>query len=126
MIAKSDLAPDEVEACNRAIDVLQAVIDGCKTQPAFPGPAPWVTVWLSLISPTYTELLLARRPEALVIFAHYGAMMHHYFRDFWLVGESGKRIIQMVRRSLGPAWTPCLQWPIEVVGEPTPANSEEG
>lgn len=115
MISRGTLENTVVDAYEKAIDLLQTVIDGYKNCPTFPGPAPWVSIWLSMVRPEYTELLVARRPEALVIFAYYGAMIHCYHRDLWLVGESGKHIIELVTRSLGEDWTHWLQWPHQIV-----------
>jgi hypothetical protein len=103
-----------VAAYAHAIDMLQRVIDDYKSRPTFPGPAPWTTVWLNGIKPEYTNLLLAREPEALAIFAYYGAMIHTHHRDLWLVGESGKHIIELATQALGPEWTPRLRWPLEI------------
>ncbi|KAK9775362.1 hypothetical protein AB5N19_02932 [Seiridium cardinale] len=115
MLSRTTLEQSIVDAYSQATDVLQSVIDGYKNRPAFPGPVPWVTVWLSMVKPNYTELLIARRPEALVVFAYYGAMIHCYHRDLWLVGESGKHIIELVTNSLGPEWTPWLKWPHQIL-----------
>lgn len=104
-----------VAAYTHAIDMLQRVIDDYKSRPTFPGPAPWTTVWLNGIKPEYTNLLLAREPEALAIFAYYGAMIHTHHRDLWLVGESGKHIIELATQALGPEWTPRLRWPLEIL-----------
>jgi hypothetical protein len=114
MIAQGSLEDSTAEAYIRAIDLLQTVIDGYKNRPSFPGPAPWVTIWLSLVKPDYTELLIAQKPEALAILAYYGAMIHCYHRDLWLVGESGKHIIELVANSLGPTWKSWLKWPLEI------------
>lgn len=111
MISRGNLDSSDVDAYTLATDTLQTIIDGHRNRPAFPGPAPWVTVWLSVVRPEYTELLIARRPEALVIFAYYGAMIHCYHRDLWLVGESGKHIIELVTKALDPEWIPWLSWP---------------
>ncbi|KAI0129602.1 hypothetical protein BJ170DRAFT_281748 [Xylariales sp. AK1849] len=116
----SDLSTADVEACRRAIELLQCVIDAYKTEPDFPGPCPWVTVWPMSCSSDFTRLLIGKRPEALVVFAYYGAMLYQYFQDLWIVGDSGKHIVRMIRTFLGPAWFPCLQWPMEVVDSPSP------
>ncbi|KAF3015879.1 hypothetical protein E8E14_008933 [Neopestalotiopsis sp. 37M] len=114
MLSDKHLDSAAVAAYTHAIDMLQRVIDDYKSRPTFPGPAPWTTVWLNGIKPEYTNLLLAREPGALAIFAYYGAMIHTHHRDLWLVGESGKHIIELATQALGPEWTPRLRWPLEI------------
>ncbi|ETS77752.1 hypothetical protein PFICI_09814 [Pestalotiopsis fici W106-1] len=115
MLSDGHLDSTTIAAYTHAIDMLQRIINDYKSRPTFPGPAPWTTVWLNGVKVEYTELLRARKPEAMAIFAYYGAMIHSHHRGLWLVGESGKHIIELATKSLGPEWAPRLRWPLEIL-----------
>ncbi|KAI0174022.1 hypothetical protein BJ166DRAFT_135296 [Pestalotiopsis sp. NC0098] len=119
MLSQRKLESAHLEPYIHAVDMLQNVIDKYRSRPTFPGPAPWATIWLSGVKPKYEGLLIARQPEALAIFAYYGAMIHCHHRDLWLVGESGKHIIELTTKELGPEWTPRLKWPLEILAAAT-------
>ncbi|KAL4892303.1 hypothetical protein BDV59DRAFT_193817 [Aspergillus ambiguus] len=73
-----------------------------------------VTTWPILMKMEFGELIEQRRPEALVILAHYACLLHR-FRDFWLFGDSGAFLIQEVTGYLGPEWDEWLAWPNQVL-----------
>ncbi|GKZ25669.1 hypothetical protein AbraIFM66951_002968 [Aspergillus brasiliensis] len=73
-----------------------------------------VTTWPILMKMEFAEYLEQRRPEALVILAHYACLLHQ-FRDFWMFGDSGAFVIQEVMESLGPEWEEWMVWPKEVL-----------
>ena len=80
--------------------------------------------WLTLIPSEYTDSLALRRPEAVVILAHYAALLHQQ-RSSWVFGDSGRSIIQTIDAYLGPPWTDWLDWPKRVLDEtsPTPEST---
>jgi hypothetical protein len=73
--------------------------------------------WLVIIPDRYINLLSERRPEALIILSHYGALLHLH-RDIWTFGDGGMYIISSVRGYLGPSWTNWLRWPDQFVNQP--------
>ncbi|KAL4901097.1 hypothetical protein BDW74DRAFT_187937 [Aspergillus multicolor] len=74
-----------------------------------------VTTWPILMDIQFGEFLAQRRPEALVILAHYACLLHR-FRHFWLFGDSGAWIIGQVGGYLGGEWEGWMGWPNEVLG----------
>ncbi|KAI9375128.1 hypothetical protein BJX61DRAFT_540153 [Aspergillus egyptiacus] len=73
-----------------------------------------VTTWPILMDIEFGELLAQRRPEALVILAHYACLLHR-FRGFWLFGDAGAFIIREVADYLGPEWEEWMAWPKRVL-----------
>ncbi|KAK0450493.1 uncharacterized protein EV420DRAFT_1646413 [Desarmillaria tabescens] len=70
-----------------------------------------VGLWWYMMSNTFLQLLKEARPRALIILAHYCAMMKHITRDgpWWLKkkwGDEARRIVSM----LDARWAPCLGW----------------
>jgi hypothetical protein len=59
-------------------------------------------------------LLSRRKPEALIILAHYAVLLHRR-RRVWLVGNVGWILIQEISKFLGTFWKTWLDWPNEVI-----------
>lgn len=83
-----------------------------RCQPALSPGA--VFAWPVMLSPNFVVLLQQRRPEALVILAHYGALLHKH-RDIWVVGNVGSRVVCAVTTLLGRYWRPWLEWPNAII-----------
>ncbi|PLB40758.1 uncharacterized protein BDW47DRAFT_123295 [Aspergillus candidus] len=69
-----------------------------------------VIAWPVLISPSYIDLLMHGRPEALVILACYGALLHR-FSGLWIFGDGGRFLVESVGEFLGSEWEAWLVWP---------------
>ncbi|KAL3461715.1 hypothetical protein BJX64DRAFT_277696 [Aspergillus heterothallicus] len=55
-----------------------------------------------------------RRPEALVILAYFGALLHLHC-DMWTFGDGGAFIVNTVAEYLGPGWSGWLRWPKQLI-----------
>lgn len=69
-----------------------------------------IFAWLVVVPQGYVDNLSARRPEALVILAYYAVVLH-YRRSFWAVGDSGEYLINSISAHLGRHWDEYLAWP---------------
>ena len=102
-----------VSVCREAVSQLELVY---QTEPrpgeVFPKdqPSGLIWAWPILLSSAFTDLLLMRRPEALVILCHYAVLLHRR-RRMWLVGNVGQILIQEVSSFLGTFWQGWLEWP---------------
>ncbi|KAH7040891.1 uncharacterized protein B0I36DRAFT_16487 [Microdochium trichocladiopsis] len=73
----------------------------------------WVIIaqeWPTRATPEYNELVARRRPEALVVLAHFSVLLHRG-RDFWCVGDAGSRLFRCIKMHLGEYWAKWLEWP---------------
>uniref|UniRef100_A0A8H7MZL7 Zn(2)-C6 fungal-type domain-containing protein n=1 Tax=Bionectria ochroleuca TaxID=29856 RepID=A0A8H7MZL7_BIOOC len=70
--------------------------------------------WPVRISTEYIQLLQQRRPEALVVLAYYGVLLH-YAREYWAVGHSGRVLVSSISSHLGDYWADWLAWPQQEV-----------
>ncbi|CAI6094292.1 unnamed protein product [Clonostachys chloroleuca] len=70
--------------------------------------------WPIRISTEYIKLLQQRRPEALVVLAYYGVLLH-YAREYWAVGDSGRVLVSSISSHLGDYWANWLAWPQQEV-----------
>ncbi|KAL2867540.1 Zn(II)2Cys6 transcription factor domain-containing protein [Aspergillus lucknowensis] len=111
------LIDGEKTACVRAIQYLQIGFD------AIPPTAPdhkmryqMLFLWAVLVPPDFITLLVARRPEALVILGYYAVLLH-YGRHMWQVGDSGLYILGLIEGYLGREWDECLEFPRRCIRE---------
>lgn len=76
----------------------------------------WTVVlrWAVTVPSDFVKLIEQRRPEALIITAYYGVLIHNA-RDFWVFGDAGAFIIRSITKFLGSYWAEWLAWPNEVL-----------
>ncbi|KAL5333092.1 hypothetical protein BJX70DRAFT_79249 [Aspergillus crustosus] len=71
--------------------------------------------WLFRIPSRYIELVREKQPLALIIFAHYCAVLHH-LRDRWWMGDWGTRLVKEISQLLGPERLGSILWASDIVG----------
>lgn len=64
----------------------------------------------------FIDLVSERRPRALVLLAHYFALLVP-FREIWWVGDIGRREIKGIESALPVGWHRHMDWPLEIVRE---------
>jgi hypothetical protein len=108
---------DQIQAavCDRAIKELVRVYrsafgNGSECSPNDQAAARHATQWLIVVPPAYTELLVQRKPEALVILGYFAAILYK-LRACWTVGDAGKQLLLVVEAHLEESWHATLSWP---------------
>ncbi|KAH7384643.1 hypothetical protein BKA66DRAFT_416650 [Pyrenochaeta sp. MPI-SDFR-AT-0127] len=125
LLDQADMSTASETACRDAISHLQLIYksdpysreDSREDTPEgdqHKGDLIWA--WPIMISGTFTELLMKRRPEALIILSHYAVLLHRR-RHIWLVGRGGRMLIEGITKSLGSYWRNWLDWPNQVLAE---------
>ncbi|KAG2003899.1 hypothetical protein GB937_009262 [Aspergillus fischeri] len=71
--------------------------------------------WMFRIPSRYLDLVREEQPLALIIFAHYCAVLHH-LRDRWWMGDLGARLLKEICRLLGPERMGSILWATDIVG----------
>lgn len=110
---------DSEVACRDAIDRLKMVYQTQSQRQSPHEKSPnnhLIWAWPILVSRAFTDLLMKRQPEALVILCYYAILLHER-RDMWLVGNTGLMLIRAITRSLGSYWKRWLEMPYEVLEE---------
>ncbi|KAH8647136.1 hypothetical protein BX600DRAFT_518421 [Xylariales sp. PMI_506] len=110
----SRLAEADLSDSSRAtlLEVVHTLRDRYNTLDLDDNHDTWTAVQDFLISipASYVRLLDQRRPEALVVLAHFAVLIHHA-AGHWFVGDLGKRLIYLINHHLGPYYTIWLEWP---------------
>ena len=73
-----------------------------------------ISGWHVVLPSEFADVLRDRRPEALVILAYYGVLLHRA-RRYWICGGNGAVLVRAIARQLGPEWGPVMRWPIDVI-----------
>ncbi|KAI0967255.1 hypothetical protein F4678DRAFT_475457 [Xylaria arbuscula] len=117
LVAQSaDLSPSSIEVCQLAIEQLQCVLDVCGLHQPMPVHCVYLTLaWPFFLHDKFVDLLVLRRPVALIILAYYGVTLD-MCRDLWMVGQAGRQIVHAVHVYLGSKWASSLRLPCEAVG----------
>ncbi|KAF4967726.1 hypothetical protein FSARC_4787 [Fusarium sarcochroum] len=110
------LREDEKEACQQAIQYLQVGFDAMFTEEeeAKSNRFRMIFQWTMLASPELTSLLAEKRPEALVLLGYY-ALLLHYGRNLWQIGDTGSYLLGLIVDYLRPEWHFWLDYPREML-----------
>lgn len=85
-----------------------------------------IMAWPVRSSPEYLTLVDQRRPEALIILAYYAVALHFY-KDSWVVRDTGVRLLNAIDANLGSYWSSWLDWPKEIIASfPSTAQQSPG
>ncbi|KAL4783766.1 hypothetical protein BJX76DRAFT_243526 [Aspergillus varians] len=115
------LGPSITETYEQALEALQSSLNASQSDTTG-GTMHGALAWPVIVPWEYTNMLVHRRPEALVILAHYAVLLHSC-RDMWVFGDGGKFLIQSIDRYLGPQWAEWLYWPNHVLAKSIPVDT---
>ncbi|KAH7070229.1 putative C6 finger domain protein [Paraphoma chrysanthemicola] len=109
----SDLSATSANACRQAVTVLQQSFDVCRhlDEADYSQSASAFSV---TIEAGFVDMLRKHQPEALVILAYFGVLLHRC-RSFWAFGEAGGTIVRAAAGHLGSYWQEALAWPLHVL-----------
>lgn len=75
-----------------------------------------------LCPPHFIDLLVDKRPRAMLILAHYMALIKHIDDEFWWLKGRPEREIYGIQSILPEEWQWGLAWPLAVLNSPLRAN----
>ncbi|KFZ08717.1 hypothetical protein V502_09196 [Pseudogymnoascus sp. VKM F-4520 (FW-2644)] len=113
--SSGELGEEAKKAYEVAINYLQVGFDAVLADEETHGVRhQMIFSWTLLVPPELTDLFAAKRPEVLVLLAYYAVLLH-YGRNMWQVGDSGAYILGIIVDYLGPEWDHWLKYPQEMV-----------
>ncbi|KAF2675722.1 hypothetical protein K458DRAFT_492928 [Lentithecium fluviatile CBS 122367] len=122
LLDHTDMDTASATACRNAVSHLQLIHQSELLAEEVPKEEQQSTsliwAWPILLSGVFTDLLMKRNPEALIILSHYAVLLHQH-RRLWLVGNAGRMLIEAITRFLGTYWKQWLIWPNQVLNEPS-------
>lgn len=75
--------------------------------------------WPAVLTDDYPELLNQKQPQAMIILAYYGVLLH-FCRDSWALCNLGANLVKAINKIIGPHLRRWMAWPnkmIEIKGE---------
>ncbi|KAK1758981.1 putative C6 finger domain protein [Echria macrotheca] len=105
------LSEAEREECRRAVRRLQVGFDAVEEEGKEDSYRfQMIFAWTMTAPPELAALLAAKRPEVLVMLGYY-ALLLHYGREMWQVGDAGEYLLGLIVEDLPPEWHYLLQYP---------------
>lgn len=106
---------DEVEDAYRAtVNYVAGIWKALDPQDAPRSIGRRLVVFPMLLNNRFVTLLEERRPRALVILAHYFALLDK-LRSFWWIGDLGAREVRAIVEALPPEWQGLLTFPLHII-----------
>ncbi|OQD82366.1 hypothetical protein PENANT_c022G04355 [Penicillium antarcticum] len=113
LVHSASVDPSVKNTYLEATKSLQAAITGSQNRSSGQSTIGSIISWLVVVPSRYIDLLAEKQPEALVILAHFGALLHLH-RGIWALGDSGSYVIDSVSSYLDQTWNIWLKWPKHV------------
>ncbi|KAI1366831.1 hypothetical protein F5Y08DRAFT_300194 [Xylaria arbuscula] len=105
-----ELFDDEMmKVCLDAVDLLQVGLDEAAAAKSHVRVHQMAFIWSVCVDTKFIDLVTRRQPQALVILAHYTALLHHS-RTLWQIGDAGYRFLHTICSVLGPTYEEQLTW----------------
>jgi hypothetical protein len=114
LVVSAQLGPSLTECYKATIENLQLASISATPDSAFMRSKSPIVAWPVRVPEEYMEALTAQRPEALVILAYYGVLLHGV-RGSWLFCDSGAFLIKSINAFLGKEWGEWMAFPKSVL-----------
>jgi hypothetical protein len=103
------LDQDTREVCLEAVNLLQVGLDDITTEKMHLRQYQMAFIWSVCNPAKFNDLVMQRLPQALVILAHYAALLHHA-KGIWQIRDAGYRFLHTICSVLGPTYESQLGW----------------
>lgn len=106
--------PETINAYKTALATLRVCFVRMNNRPPYECEVSIAFLWPVLLPQEYITMLNEKRPEALVILAHYCIILHH-LDDYWWMRGWATHIINNIHHELDDNWLYFIQWPTNVI-----------
>lgn len=110
LIEAVEMGPTATAACKEAVHSLERAYVMSHRGKDLKDRINHVVAWTITLPADFLVLLKQRRPEPMVILAHYAVLLHES-RRFWVFGDGGRFLIESIRTYLGAYWEKWLSGP---------------
>ncbi|KAI0096363.1 hypothetical protein GGR51DRAFT_543484 [Nemania sp. FL0031] len=103
------LDEESLEACLEAVEMLQVGLDEVSAAGTCSRRHQMAFIWSICNKARFNDLVKQRCPQALVVLAHYTALLYHA-KNVWQIGDAGYRFLHTICSVLGPSYENQLWW----------------
>lgn len=122
-IRSAGLDAKELEAAERAIDLVQWVFDA---RPSPTSRAYVLCAWAVMLGRPFACMLEAGRPEALAVLAYFFLALHHC-REVWMIGGAGQYLLTLLADHFrGGEWYAWVEPPYRMLQESLERAASDG
>jgi hypothetical protein len=111
----------ELGECRQALEQLRRIWALLLSPCGFFAVQNVIYIWPGVVSQGYIQLLHNRRPEALVVLAHFCVLLKRVHSTWYWKGI-GLGLMGAICDELSPVWTPWIQWAVD---QPVSGNGGE-
>ena len=108
---------EDTKACCEALNILRRLFSKAAAPNCILSARSLAYSWPVEVPQRYITLVHERKPEALVVMAHYCVMLK-MIDSFWYVRGNALRVLDQCRKNLSDKWLPHIDWPLSIVGLP--------
>ena len=106
---------DDVEdAYKSAVNAIGGIWQSMNNGQPIGGVGRRLVVFPVLMDKRFVDLVEEERPRALVILAHYFALLS-MLQSFWWIGDTGPREVRAIVEEVGPEWEDMMSWPQTII-----------
>jgi hypothetical protein len=106
---------EDAHTCGEALNSLRGLFARAATLNRSISDEALVFSWPAQVPQRYTILICERKPEALVVMAHYCVMLKS-IESSWYMSGRAVRLLDQCRNDLSDEWLPLIDWPLSIVG----------
>jgi hypothetical protein len=99
-----------LEANKHAINIFDCLLHYYRVSQTKENSLRGIFGWPTLVKKEFKDGLFRLSPKALIILAHYAVLLH-YQRQLWLLGDGGRVLIRAISQNIDMYWLVWLKWP---------------
>lgn len=107
----------DAQTCCEALNGFRRLLDKANTPNGALSARSLAYSWPVQVPQRYITLIHERKPEALVVMAHYCVMLK-MIDSFWYMKGCASSVLDQCRKNLSDKWLPYINWPLSIVGLP--------
>ncbi|KAI1424686.1 hypothetical protein F5Y12DRAFT_751215 [Xylaria sp. FL1777] len=100
---------ETLKVCLGAVELLQVGLDEISAAKTRLRTHQMAFIWSVCTEAKFNDLVMKRLPQAVVILAHYTALLHHS-KSLWQIRDAGYRFLHTICSVLGPSYENQLLW----------------
>lgn len=114
MVENASEGQEAINAYKAAVGLLRMFFIRINNRPDYECEVSIAFLWPVMVPQEYISLVNLRKPQALVILAHYCIILHH-LNDYWWMRGWAMHIIKTIQHELDDEWRPWTSWVNQVI-----------